>query len=819
MMSRQQTTINRSSQLKISSESLDTDSHQQEKSTYGNRAPTSSVQHNVDYTNPHSQSYPYNTYYSRYNNIPITNFNDTPHYQWGNGGTYHNVPTDSRDPYYPYYHNWYNYQDYSHMNYYPETRTSDYNIHGNWWGYGGTYHNVPTETFHHSYNQHSTENQVCFSNLISLTPTQQSANSVSNTEVKCRKKASTLRFHNPSTYSTGTTNQTPKEKESSKIYGNGSFIVREKNDIFLLQEHWLYDCQLNILQELHNDFTGTGKAVNSNDRIQPYHMPRGYGGVAILWKKNLDKLVTTLPIGNERIQCIELSGNQKLLFISIYLPCKSSDNHLNELHECIDQLHEIMEVYKATHKIIIGGDFNENIFNENNSNRKRYILDFMSDHNLSTTEVGITYTHTSGMSSSAIDYILFQEKFRDCIINIEKPDIISNVSDHLPILLQLKYELPCRNFETEIQSTINHKVKWNKIDKDKYKNLVEEGIALLKAKPMNPTDLDEAFQTLNHTITKATLAVAPKKKKKMKKKKLQIMTENISQAISEKKIAFFKWKQNGRPPDPNNPFTIQKKITTSSLRKQCRVEAALHRIQEHQKIIDAGYNDSALFYSLIKNKEGWSKHFGDLAKKSNNNSFDTKYLNSIEKEATHIIKMCKDKYKHQEITTEEIKKAVSKLNTNKAEDIYGLTAEHFIHGSESLLQHLQQLLNVCFKFCYIPDLLKIGTLFPVFKNKGDIKNAKNYRGITITPTYSKIIEKILKERKNPKIIISQNPLQKGFTEDTSPLICELFIEEFERESKDLKLPVYIALLDGKSAFDVVVHANLIRRMFQIDFTE
>jgi hypothetical protein len=27
-------------------------------------------------------------------------------------------------------------------------------------------------------------------------------------------------------------------------------------------------------------------------------------------------------------------------------------------------------------------------------------------------------------------------------------------------------------------------------------------------------------------------------------------------------------------------------------------------------------------------------------------------------------------------------------------------------------------------------------------------------------------------------------LQKGFTENSTPLLCELFIEEFERESKD-----------------------------------
>ncbi|VDI39672.1 Hypothetical predicted protein, partial [Mytilus galloprovincialis] len=88
-------------------------------------------------------------------------------------------------------------------------------------------------------------------------------------------------------------------------------------------------------------------------------------------------------------------------------------------------------------------------------------------------------------------------------------------------------------------------------------------------------------------------------------------------------------------------------------------------------------------------------------------------------------------------------------------------------------------------------LLKIGTFFPIFKNKGNIKDAINYRGIIVTPTLSKIIEKILEMRKNVKIIESQNPLQSGFTEDTAPLMCELIIEEFERENKDLKRPTCI----------------------------
>ena len=33
---------------------------------------------------------------------------------------------------------------------------------------------------------------------------------------------------------------------------------------------------------------------------------------------------------------------------------------------------------------------------------------------------------------------------------------------------------------------------------------------------------------------------------------------------------------------------------------------------------------------------------------------------------------------------------------------------------------------------------------------------------------------------------NQNALQGGFTEDTTPLICDLIMEELERENKDLK---------------------------------
>lgn len=40
-------------------------------------------------------------------------------------------------------------------------------------------------------------------------------------------------------------------------------------------------------------------------------MPRGHGGVAIMWK-TLDNFITPLTIGNERIQCVKLSGKKNV---------------------------------------------------------------------------------------------------------------------------------------------------------------------------------------------------------------------------------------------------------------------------------------------------------------------------------------------------------------------------------------------------------------------------------------------------------------------------------------------------------------------------
>ncbi|CAG2237976.1 unnamed protein product [Mytilus edulis] len=291
-------------------------------------------------------------------------------------------------------------------------------------------------------------------------------------------------------------------------------------DICLLQEHWLFNCQIDNLNELHEHLNGIGKSVDDRDPITPVQMPRGYGGVGILWRKEMDSLITTLDIGNERIQCVEVRGDKKkLLLVSVYLPCRGSNNNISELQECVDILYEIVQSFSGTHCILVGGDFNENIFIKSGLTRNQYILDFMEECKFSAKEIGKTFIHSNG------------------------------VDNHYPIQAEINFEfsIGSNELKSSKRGKIYCKVNWDKLDKDKYQESIEKGIDALKL-DLNTTDgISDAFSNINNIIDSATKSVAPAHKAFRKRPKLKVMNENIDHAIKAKKQAHALWKFRGRP--------------------------------------------------------------------------------------------------------------------------------------------------------------------------------------------------------------------------------------------------------------------------------
>jgi len=141
-------------------------------------------------------------------------------------------------------------------------------------------------------------------------------------------------------------------------------------------------------------------------------MPRGYGGVAVIWKNEIDHLVRSIQDGSEKIQAVEIQGKSgdRLLLISVYLPAKGSKNHQIEYQDCVDQLYELYQKYRDSHTIVIGGDMNEDLNNPISNKRNQYLLDFIRETQLAYNNSSTTFVNSMGQEASEIDYYLHNVK-------------------------------------------------------------------------------------------------------------------------------------------------------------------------------------------------------------------------------------------------------------------------------------------------------------------------------------------------------------------------------------------------------------------------
>jgi exonuclease III len=85
---------------------------------------------------------------------------------------------------------------------------------------------------------------------------------------------------------------------------------------------------------------------------------RGYGGLAIFWKKEIDDKIKVMDEGNSRIQVIQIDTNASpICLINVYMPSDNKEMDC-EYKDMISQLTEVIEKYRNTHEIVICGDMN-----------------------------------------------------------------------------------------------------------------------------------------------------------------------------------------------------------------------------------------------------------------------------------------------------------------------------------------------------------------------------------------------------------------------------------------------------------------------------
>jgi len=184
-----------------------------------------------------------------------------------------------------------------------------------------------------------------------------------------------------------------------------STLINNKDPtIICLQEHWLLNYEASSIETTFPTQSAQVKCIDDSNPIPPSHRPRGYGGTATLWNKELDHCIERLADGSSRVNAILINSRPKpTILINTYMPTEGTHTE-DTYEEILDEIHTLKEKYKE-HSLIWAGDINADPKRAKSSNDKKLHL-FISEENLKIFPIlddQPTFYHFNGKSTSSID--------------------------------------------------------------------------------------------------------------------------------------------------------------------------------------------------------------------------------------------------------------------------------------------------------------------------------------------------------------------------------------------------------------------------------
>src|SRR3989442_54685 len=164
-------------------------------------------------------------------------------------------------------------------------------------------------------------------------------------------------------------------------------------------------------------------------------------------------------------------------------------------------------------------------------------------------------------------------------------------------------------------------------------------------------------------------------------------------------------------------------------------------------------------------------------------------------------------------TDDDVIKAISEFKENKSAGLDEINSTYAINIKEIVVEPLRILFNKSLEENEIPDGRKRANITPIFR-KGDKSLVSNYRPVSLTILFCKVMEKLIKQNIDRHLFLSNFHMktQHGFRKGRS-CMSNLLISQFSIMNViDEGGCVDIVYLDFQKAFDKVPHRNLIRKV-------
>ena len=546
------------------------------------------------------------------------------------------------------------------------------------------------------------------------------------------------------------------------------------------------------------------------------------GGVGLLLDKNSYNALSSIEKINERIMVAHFNGNPKCTVIVCYSPTNTlqSKEKVEEFYEALDS---VISTIPPHNMCFLIGDLNAKVkgnwsYHSTSNNNGEKLEELKEEHRLwnATTSFqkrrGKIWTYTSPKGEhSQIDHILINKKWKNSIKNAEAYSTFKTVgSDHRIVVAQVRISL-----RKPKQLPKKVKLDWDVLRTNEnlaLKYSVEVGNRYNALRDYTD-DADTCYEKFIDTNNKVAEELLPKLKKSVTKSQLcnhpavtrareslteayrdysSRLTKEMRENIKAAKMNLDEAYDHAKASEIDNQVTAIN--GDSGFGKMRKVWKLVHDISG-RNVAYAGKIDGS---SEEERVEAWENHFKGLLGQPPK---VTKVLKNLPK------KKLACPIDDDDFTIEEYREVVDKIVEGKNGGADGLRPEVLRRGSHDLDHLILGMCNKALREGNTPTQWSEMNIVPVPKS-GPLNKVENYRGISMCPVITKVLNKLILFRMRPAIepILRKN--QNGFRPERGTVAHILALRRILEGIRDKKLPATLVFVDFSKAFDSIDRDNM-----------
>ena len=554
-------------------------------------------------------------------------------------------------------------------------------------------------------------------------------------------------------------------------------------------------------------------------------------GVGFILSREAARCVLGYNPISDRMISIRLQAKPvNISIVQVYSPTSTADDE--EIDSFYHELQETINKIPSKDITIIIGDFNAKVGNDLESNnaigkfglgkaneRGERLVDFCNDNELTVTNTLFqqhprrlyTWISPDGKTRNQIDYILIRRRWRSSVKVTRTYPGADCGSDHQLLVAEIRIKLksmkrkaPPRRYDVR---QIN----------DQYRLEVTNSFQVLLEKEEEWTP-NELWEQTKEAISKA----AQKNLPKPKKSRSSWLSDEVGKLADERRLIKAKGLQSSRDKKQYKDLSrrIQRRTRQDKqafLEKKCK-EVESHSLSNHSKDLFKAVKEitgkKTPKLNVVKAEDGeiltednqikqrWKQYCQGLYAGRDGLGGVSEPIQMQEDEPC--------------ILRSEVVKAIKKLRTGKAPGHDDIPAELIKETGEEGVCVMHKLCNLIWRDKNWPKDWTRSVFLPLPK-KGDTRDCKNNRTISLISHASKILLYIIVERMKQYLSREIPPEQAGFVEGRGTRDQIANIRIIMEKAMEFNFPVYMCFIDYSKAFDTVQHQKLWTTLVSMGF--